>query len=131
MPKLLRSLAAVLTVAWVVLGLTRPEIKTDWGVSGGLNGMITQPFSGLGLGVNGYLFNTAFFVSGLLLLAGVYGAFRTIEDAGRPGWRRASFVLLALPQHHAALADRLVIFLSSPRSCFTSRVTTGECDSTP
>jgi hypothetical protein len=87
----------LLTAGWVVLGLTRPEVKTDWGVSGGLNGMITQPFSGLGLGVNGYLFNAAFFVSGLLLLAGVYGAFRTIEDAGRPGWRRASFVLLALP----------------------------------
>jgi hypothetical protein len=75
----------------------RPEVKTEWGISGGVTGMITQPFSGLGLGVNGYLFNAAFFVSGLLLLVGVYGAFRSIEDAGRPGWRKASFALLALP----------------------------------
>lgn len=87
----------LLTAAWIVLGLTRPEVKTAWGVSGGVTGMITQPFSGLGLGANGSLFNAAFFISGLLLLAGVYGVFQTIEDAGRPRWRTASFALLALP----------------------------------
>jgi hypothetical protein len=37
--------------------------------------MITQPFSGLGLGTNGYLMNAAFLPSGLLLLAGLYGIF--------------------------------------------------------
>ena len=87
----------LLTVAWIVLGLTRPPVKTQWGVSGGVTGMITQPFSGLGLGENGYLFNAAFVVTGLLLLIGVYGAFQTIEDTGRPRWRKASLALLALP----------------------------------
>jgi len=87
----------LLTAGWIVLGLTRPEVNTAWGVSGGLTGMITQPFSGLGLGANGYLFDAAFFVSGLLLLGGVYGAFQVIGDAGRPWWRTASLALLALP----------------------------------
>jgi amino acid permease len=87
----------LLTAGWVVLGLMRAEVKTEWGVSGGVTGMITQPFSGLGLGVNGFLFNAAFFVSGLLLFAGVYGAFQTIEDAPHPRWRKTSLALLALP----------------------------------
>jgi ubiquinone/menaquinone biosynthesis C-methylase UbiE/hypothetical membrane protein len=86
----------LLTLAWVVLGLTRPATKNAWGVSGGVTGMISQPFSGLGLGTNGSLFNAAFVLSGLLLLAGVIGVFQTIEADGRPVAWRAWAALLAL-----------------------------------
>jgi len=86
----------LLTLAWIVLGLIRPDTKNEWGVSGGITGMITQPFSGLGLGPNSSLFNAAFLLNGLLILAGVFGIFQTIEAGGRPAARKASAVLLAL-----------------------------------
>ena len=86
----------LLTLAWIVLGLIRPDTKNEWGVSGGITGMITQPFSGLGLGPNGSLFNAAFLLNGLLILAGVFGIFQTIEAGGRPAARKTSAILLAL-----------------------------------
>ncbi len=86
----------LLTLAWIVLGLMRPATKNEWGVTGGVTGMITQPFSGLGIGPNGFLFNAAFVLSGLLLMAGVFGVFQTIEANGRPAARRVCAALLAL-----------------------------------
>jgi len=86
----------VMTLAWVVLGLMRPATKNEWGVSGGITGMTTQPFSGLGLGPNAFLFNMAFIVSGLLVMAGVFGVFQTIETSDRPSARRLCVALLAL-----------------------------------
>jgi len=86
----------LLNLAWIVLGLIRPDTKDAWGVSGGVTGMITQPFSGLGLGRNGSLFNTAFVMSGLLLLFGVIGIFQTIDAGGRVVTRRVCAALLAL-----------------------------------
>ncbi len=86
----------LLTVAWIVLGLLRPATKTEWGVSGGVTGMITNPISGLGIGPNGFLFDAAFVLTGMLLLAGVVGVFQTIGASGRPAARRACAVLLAL-----------------------------------
>lgn len=82
----------LMTLAWIVLGLMRPETKTEWGISGGITGMITQPFSGLGLGPNGSLFNVAFVLNGLLLLAGVIGIFQSIPEIGA----RARWGLIAL-----------------------------------
>ncbi len=86
----------VLTVAWIVLGMLRPATKDAWGVSGGITGMITQPFSGLGIGPNASLFNAAFVVSGLLLLVGVLGVFRTVAAPSRPAARKVCLLLLAL-----------------------------------
>lgn len=86
----------LLTLAWIILGLMRPDTKNEWGVSGGIAGMITQPFSGLGLGPNGALFNTAFLLSGLLIMAGVFGVFQVIGSGRRPGLHKASAALLAL-----------------------------------
>jgi len=86
----------LLTLAWIILGLTRPDTKTEWGVSGGITGMITQPFSGLGLGHNGLLFNIAFLLNGILILVGVFGVFKTLGAAGRPGLYKISAALLAL-----------------------------------
>ena len=84
------------TLAWIILGLMRPAIKNEWGVSGGVTGMITQPFSGLGLGINGSLFNAAFLLNGILIMAGVFGIFQIIEAGGRPAAHKTSAVLLAL-----------------------------------
>ena len=86
----------LLALAWIVLGLMRPETKNEWGVSGGVTGMITQPFSGLGLGPNGALFNVVFLLNGFLILAGVFGAFQTIGPGERPALYKASAALLAL-----------------------------------
>ena len=86
----------LLTLAWIILGLIRPDTKTEWGVSGGITGMITQPFSGLGLGHNGLLFNIAFLLNGILILIGVFGVFKTIETGGRPVLYKVSAALLAL-----------------------------------
>jgi len=86
----------LLTLAWIILGLIRPDTKTEWGVSGGITGMITQPFSGLGLGPNGLLFNIAFLLNGILILIGVFGVFKTIGTGGRPVLYKVSAALLAL-----------------------------------
>src|SRR5688572_9603858 len=86
----------LLTLAWMILGLTRPDTKNEWGVSGGITGMITQPFSGLGLGHNGLLFNAAFLLNGILILVGVFGVFKTMGMGGRPALYQVSAALLAL-----------------------------------
>jgi hypothetical membrane protein len=86
----------ILTLAWIILGLIRPAIKTEWGISGGVIGMITQPVSGLGIGSNSTLFNTAFVLNGLLVIVGVFGVFQTI-DMRKPGkFRTISILLLML-----------------------------------
>jgi hypothetical membrane protein len=74
----------------------RPDTKNEWGVSGGITGMITQPFSGLGLGPNGALFNAAFLLGGLLIMLGVFGVFQTIGAGERPALRKAGVALLTL-----------------------------------
>lgn len=86
----------LLTLAWIILGLTRPDTKNEWGVSGGITGMITQPFSSLGLGHNGLLFNIAFLLNGILILIGVFGVFKTMGTGGRPVLYKVSAALLAL-----------------------------------
>ncbi len=86
----------LLTLAWIVLGLMRPATKNEWGVSGGITGMITQPISGLGLGPNGSLFNAAFLLNGLLIMVGIIGVFQSIEAGERMAARRACAALLAL-----------------------------------
>jgi hypothetical membrane protein len=84
------------TLAWIILGLMRPATQDEWGVSVGIRGMITQPVSGLGIGSNGYIFNAAFLLNGLLLMAGVFGVFQSIEAGDRPVARCVSAALLAL-----------------------------------
>jgi hypothetical membrane protein len=86
----------LITLAWIILGLMRPETRNEWGVSGGITGMVTQPFSGLGLGPKGSLFNLAFLLNGLLVMVGVFGVFQTIGSGERPALYKASAVMLAL-----------------------------------
>lgn len=84
------------TLAWLVLGLSRPATRTGWGVAGGLTGIITQPISGLGVGPQGLPMNAAFVVGGLLLLAGVVGVMGTVGTRGRPVAWAVTLALLAL-----------------------------------
>lgn len=85
------------TLVWLVLGFVSNGYTlfghrfTDYSP-------ISQPISGLGMGATAPYMNTAFVVTGLLLIAGVIGAFRTAGAANvkaRPVLRRTALVLLA------------------------------------
>jgi hypothetical protein len=85
----------VLTTAWFVLGFVSPGY-TLWGARIAPYSAISQPFSGLGLGPTAPLMNAAFVISGLLLIAGVFGALRQLDGmAVRDRWIATG--LLALP----------------------------------
>jgi hypothetical membrane protein len=86
---------ALFTLAWLVLGF----VSTGYTVGGthiAEYSHVTQPISGLGMGDTAPFMNTAFVLSGLLLLAGVIGVFRSTAGAGRPVARRVNTALLAL-----------------------------------
>jgi hypothetical membrane protein len=83
------------TLAWLVLGF----VSSGYTVGGthiAPYSLVSQPISGLGMGATAPYMNTAFVLSGLLLLAGVIAVFRSTADAGRPAARWVSTVLLAL-----------------------------------
>ncbi|WP_380165531.1 DUF998 domain-containing protein [Jannaschia sp. R86511] len=68
---------ALFTVAWLVLGAVSPGYQLfDLVVEP--YSSVSQPVSGLGLGVTGVWMNTAFVVGGLLVLAGAVGVRRAL-----------------------------------------------------
>jgi hypothetical protein len=83
------------TTAWIALGSVSPgySVAGTW-ISP--YSAITQPISGLGLGVTAPYMNSAFMISGLLLLAGVIGVVLALPPGVRPVLRIASAILLAL-----------------------------------
>jgi hypothetical protein len=82
------------TLAWLVLGfLSTGYTLFDHRFTN--YSPISQPISGLGLGGTAVYMNTAFVVTGLILIAGVVGVFRTIRSPVRPALRRSGLVLLA------------------------------------
>lgn len=86
---------ALFTLAWLVLGFLSPGY-TLFGTLIAPYSPISQPISGLGLGSTGAFMNTAFVLSGLLLLAGVAGIFQTVGPSGRRPAGRVCAALLAL-----------------------------------
>jgi Protein of unknown function (DUF998) len=86
---------ALFTLAWLVLGFLSPGY-TLFGTLIAPYSPISQPISGLGLGPTGVYMNTAFVLSGLVLLAGVAGIFQTVRASGRRPAGRAWAALLAL-----------------------------------
>ncbi|SEG78194.1 Protein of unknown function [Thermomonospora echinospora] len=82
------------TAAWLVLGFVSSGYTlfdhtfTDYSP-------VSQPISGLGMGATAGYMNTAFVVTGLILIAGVVGVFRATGDPERSVLRRAALVLLA------------------------------------
>jgi len=83
------------TLGWFVLGFISPGY-TMWGVHIAPYSAISQPLSGLGLGPTGPFMNAVFILSGLLMIAGAVGVFRSIQGLGRVA-RWTGAVLLALP----------------------------------
>ena len=86
---------ALFTFAWLVLGFLSPGY-TLFGTLIAPYSPISQPISGLGLGPTGAFMNTAFVLSGLVLLAGVAGIFQTVRPSGRRPAGRVAAALLAL-----------------------------------
>ena len=85
----------LLTLAWFVLGFISPGYSL-WGTRIAPYSAISQPLSGLGLGPTSPFMNTAFILSGLLMMAGAIGVFRAIPELGaRTRW--ICTALLALP----------------------------------
>src|SRR6266487_1379145 len=82
------------TLAWLVLGFLSPGY-TAWGTRIAPYSPISQSISGLGLGITAPFMNTAFVFSGLLILVGVIGTFRSIGGMGAAA-RWSSTALLAL-----------------------------------
>ncbi|HEX5995465.1 MAG TPA: DUF998 domain-containing protein [Jiangellales bacterium] len=82
------------TLAWLVLGFVSPGYTlfdhrfTDYSP-------ISQPISGLGMGATAPYMNAAFVITGLVLIAGLVGVFRTTRAADGTRLRRTAFVLLA------------------------------------
>ena len=83
----------VLTIAWLVLGFVSPGYYL-WGTHVAPYSAVSQPISGLGLGPTGPYMNSAFVVSGLLMVAGVYGIFELLPQLPS---RYVLAPLLALP----------------------------------
>jgi hypothetical protein len=83
------------TLTWLLLGALSPGYTVS-GTWISPYSAISQPISGLGLGETARYMNTAFVISGLLLLAGVIGVARTLPPGGRPVARIVSAILLGL-----------------------------------
>jgi Protein of unknown function (DUF998) len=85
------------TLAWFVLGFLSPGF-TIFGTEISPYSPISQPISGLGLGLTAPFMNAAFVLGGILLLAGVIGIFQTqtMRAGGRSAARWACAALLAL-----------------------------------
>jgi hypothetical protein len=85
----------LLTAAWVVLGIVSPGY-TMWGTRVAHYSAVSQPISGLGLGSTGPFMNSAFILSGLLIVAGVAAIFCGMQEM-RPRHRWTAGIALALP----------------------------------
>jgi hypothetical protein len=85
----------VFTAGWFVLGFISPGY-TMWGTRIAHYSALSQPLSGLGLGPTGPWMNAVFILSGLLMIGGSVGVFRSIAELS-PSARWVGTVSLALP----------------------------------
>jgi hypothetical protein len=74
----------ILNLGWLVLGLFAHPVHTEFGILGGIAGMVTNPISGLGVGPNALLFNSAFMLSGILIIIGIFGLFYIFPNRIHP-----------------------------------------------
>src|SRR5258708_35517427 len=70
------------TLGWFALGFISPGY-TMWGIRIAPYSAISQPLSGLGLGPTGPFMNATFILSGLLMVCGAVGIFRSIGGRAR------------------------------------------------
>ena len=83
------------TLAWLILGVLSPGYSI-FGTLVAPYSPISQPISGLGMGPTGPYMNAAFVLSGLSLLIGVIGVFKSLPRTANPAARGACAALLAL-----------------------------------
>jgi hypothetical membrane protein len=83
------------TLAWVVLGFLSPGYSL-FGTLISPYSPISQPISGLGMGPTAPFMNTAFVLSGLILMVGVIGVLQITRASSRAAARWACAALLAL-----------------------------------
>jgi Protein of unknown function (DUF998) len=82
------------TLAWFILGFLSPGYIL-WDIVVDEYSPISQPISGLGLGLTAPYMNAAFIISGLLVMIGTVGIFRSIPELGSAA-RWACTLLMAL-----------------------------------
>jgi hypothetical protein len=82
------------TLAWFILGFVSPGF-TMWDIVVEPYSPISQPISGLGLGLTAPFMNVAFILGGLLMITGAVGIFQGILEMGSIA-RWSSTLLLAL-----------------------------------
>jgi uncharacterized membrane protein (DUF485 family) len=73
----------LLTLAWIILGLLVPPFHNEYGINGGIAGTITSPISGIGVGPYGFIFNSAFIMTGILIMIGIFGVFLVLNKTNR------------------------------------------------
>ena len=83
------------TLTWIILGFISPGYPL-WDLWIAPYSAISQPISGLGLGITAPYMNAAFILTGVLTIAGAIGIYRNISEEGATKrWRY--ILLLALP----------------------------------
>jgi hypothetical protein len=108
----------VLTLAWLILGLFVPPVHTEFGIEGGIAGTITSPISGLGVGPNALLFNSAFMLSGVLTIIGVLGLFYVFPNKNNPAKHWIIALLLSLSPLGCICAGIFTLKVSVPLHMF-------------
>ena len=83
------------TLAWLILGAVSPGYPL-WDLWIAPYSAISQPISGLGLGQTAPFMNSAFVLTGVLMMAGAAGIFQNIQEMGAAA-RWSCTLLLALP----------------------------------
>lgn len=83
------------TLTWLILGFISPGYQL-WDMWITPYSPISQPISGLGLGITAPYMNTAFVLLGLLLIIGVFAIFHNIHEL-TPSGRWTTILLLSLP----------------------------------
>lgn len=69
------------TLTWLVLGFVSTGYQL-WDLTIETYSPISQPISGLGLGSTGPVMNSAFVLTGILIVVGAIGIFRTVPELG-------------------------------------------------
>ena len=83
------------TLTWIILGFISPGYPL-WDLWIAPYSAISQPISGLGLGITAPYMNAAFILTGILTIAGAVGIYRNISEEGATKrWRY--LLLLTLP----------------------------------
>lgn len=82
------------SLAWFILGFVSPGF-TIFNTLVAPYSPVSHPISGLGLGITAPYMNTAFILSGILIVVGVFGVFQSIREMS-PAGRWSSIVLLSL-----------------------------------